>query len=441
MEPTYTLSLSVTALGEVLDVPHLTATLVHPDGTLRSRRLGLTGLLVGQGPDCQLTTSDPSVSREHCRLALTPRGVAFRDLGSKNGSYLRGLAVTEVLLPRDSTVMVGQSQLTVRQSGPSEQLPVSADHRFGRALGRSASMRALFQALEQLARSDARFLLAGESGTGKTLLAQAVHERSARKAAPFIVFDCASASAPLLESELFGHAAGAFTGADSEREGLIEVADGGTLFLDEVAELPLEAQTKLLRVLDDGRVKRVGENTWRSVDVRIISATHRDLEHAIAVGRIRSDLYIRLAPLNALVPPLRDRREDIPLLVEAFLSQHHPPRALEDLPANALELFASHPWPGNVRELRNSVLRWVLFPELAASAGFVTGTETRSLDRGLLQLPLREARDAVVAQFEHDYLTAKLQAHGGDVGFAAEEMGVSRQLVYRLMERHGVSRG
>jgi transcriptional regulator with PAS, ATPase and Fis domain len=269
-------------------------------------------------------------------------------------------------------------------------------------------------------------------------LARAVHERSPQKKGPFVVFDCSAVAGQLVESELFGHARGAFTGAVDHRAGVLEQADGGTLFLDEIGELPPELQPKLLRAIEARQYRRVGSNAWRSFDARLVVATHRDLRSEIASGSFRQDLYFRIAVVKIRVPPLRERRDDIDLIVQGFLSAQRPSRGLDDLPPGALAMLKAHDWPGNVRELRNTVARLLLFPHLGSGVFDDVAPGAGGLP---FRLPLREAREQVMQEFEHVYVTAKLREHGGNVSRAAEAMGVSRQLVHRLMGRHGIRSG
>jgi DNA-binding NtrC family response regulator len=341
---------------------------------------------------------------------------------------------------------------------------MSDEGRFGDAVGSSFPMRALFATLERVAPTDQTVLLLGESGTGKEVLARSLHARSPRNDGPFVVFDCGSTTASLVESELFGHVKGAFTGAAAAHEGLLEQADGGTLFIDEIGELPLDLQPKLLRALEDRKSRRLGSAEWKAFDTRVVAATHRDLRARVAEGTFREDLYYRLAVVEVRVPALRERKEDIPSLVERFLAARAPPLSLSHLPPHALKMLAGHDWPGNVRELRNVVERLVLFPELADKAlGPLSHAASQtSQDPGpsidlanpdpaqvlavlddlerttapLLRLPLQVARDALTEPFERVFITMKLREHDGNVSDAADSMGLSRSQLYRLLDRY-----
>ncbi len=403
--------------------------------------LGVTPVVVGVHTDCDVVLSDPRVSRRHCRLSLDARGVIIEDLSSKNGTLVGGVEVERARVPLGVPILVGTTQLVVRPLGGTVDVPLSVEMRFGDAIGASVSMRALFARLERAALSEVTILLLGESGTGKELLAQGIHAASPRRDGPFVPFDCGAVPPTLIEAELFGHVRGAFTGASADRRGVLAEADGGTLFLDEIGELPVDLQPKLLRALESREYRPVGGRAYQAFDARIVAATHRPLREDMASGTFRKDLYYRLAVVEARVPPLHERRDDIELLVERFLQAQTPPRSIRDLPPGALAMLRGHDWPGNVRELKNAVTRLLLFPESGAQA-FQDGIETvaGATSRLPLHLPLREAREQVVDAFERAYVVGKLAESGGNVSRAADAMGVSRQFLHRLMGRYDVRR-
>ncbi|MCU0702175.1 MAG: sigma 54-interacting transcriptional regulator, partial [Myxococcaceae bacterium] len=311
-------------------------------------------VVVGSHEDAGLVLKDTTVSRYHVELDARPDGVLVRDLESTNGTYLAGNRISEMIVEDQATVTVGKTTLRVGMVEADLGLP-AAQATFGPAIGAAPAMKQLFGILEKVAPTDSTLLLLGETGTGKEVLARAIHMKSRRAARPFVVVDCGAVAPTLIESELFGHVRGSFTGAVSDRNGAFLEADGGTIFLDEIGELPLELQPKLLRVLEAGTVRRVGEDKYRRVDVRVVAATHRDLEKEVEAGRFRRDLYYRLAVVLVTVPPLRDRLDDIPLLTHHFV--HGMGRGDFELPRGLLARFSAYHWPGNVRELRNLVER------------------------------------------------------------------------------------
>ncbi|NTX06165.1 sigma-54 dependent transcriptional regulator [Myxococcus sp. CA040A] len=319
-------------------------------------------------------------------------------------------------------------------------------------LGGSAAMHALHGLLSQVAARDLTVLLTGETGTGKELAARAVHKESPRAAKPFVAVNCGALPAELVESELFGHAKGAFTGATVAKPGLFEEAHGGTLFLDEIGDLPLPVQVKLNRALQEKEVRRVGTTVPVKVDVRVVAATHRDLSAEVAAGRFREDLYYRLNVVTVRLPALRERREDVPLLAMHFLSGSGRSE-VESFTAEALRALASYDWPGNVRQLENAVARAVavargtritpedLPPEVATSRGVTSGATApgvRATAESLAKLPYREAVDGARDTVSREYLTALMQEFSGNVTHAAERAGMERESLHRLLKRYGV---
>jgi transcriptional regulator with PAS, ATPase and Fis domain len=393
---------------------------------------------VGTALDNDLVLRDDSVSRNHCEIEATSAGVRVRDVGSTNGVMVGGLRAYDVLLPSEVKLQVGDTELSVVPLGETADREVSEGDRFVDVLGSSDRMRELFADLARIAVVDVSLLIEGETGTGKDLIAESVHVTSARNTAPFIVFDCGAVAPTLVESELFGHERGAFTGAVTARAGVFEQADGGTLFLDEIGELPKDLQPKLLRALDKRTVRRVGGATSIGVDVRVIAATNRNLRAEVERGTFREDLYFRLAAAHVTVPPLRDRMGDLPQLVEHFLALERPPRGIAEVPAQVWEMFRAHRWPGNVRELRNAVQRLLVTPDrlLRSAAPPLARPSTPPLEE---LIPLRIARRDAGDAFERAYLTAVLASTGGNVTRAAAVADVSRQMIQKLLRKHGIA--
>jgi transcriptional regulator with GAF, ATPase, and Fis domain len=390
---------------------------------------------IGTDPACDLPLRDPTVSRQHLSLHLEGGRIRVFDSGSTNGTEVDAVLVRDAYAKPDSTITAGDTKLRLKMLTDDIILPLSQKDRFGGLLGKSAAMRRIFSLLERVAPTPATLLVLGETGTGKEVVAEAVHRESDRSKGPFVVFDCAAVAPTLVESELFGHARGAFTGATGDRIGAFELADGGTLFLDEVGELPIDLQPKLLRVLERSEVRRLGAAGPRRVDVRVIAATHRDLSQAVTDGKFRQDLYYRLAVITIELPPLRERTEDVALLAAHF-GEELAPGSSAAIEA-AVASWQKRTWPGNVRELRNAVARLLAMgtiegagagrassPEVEPNAAF--GVDTSQ--------PLHEALEA----FERAYVLAAFEAAGSNVTRAAEIAGVTRQAMQRALARHGL---
>jgi DNA-binding NtrC family response regulator len=408
-------------------------------------------LTVGSQEGNDLVLPDATVSRFHAELERAADGWRIRDLGSTNGTQVNGVRVLDAYLGDQATLTFGATAVRFEVTQEQEDVPLHPEPRFGALVGESVAMRALFAQLDRLARTAATVLVLGESGTGKELIAEAVHQKSPRAGKPFIVVDCGAIPAELVESELFGHERGAFTGATSDRKGAFEAADGGTLFLDEIGELPLAVQPRLLRALERRQVKRVGADAHRSVDVRFIAATHRDLRQAVNQGTFREDLYFRLAVAQVRVPPLRERPDDLPLLLrhlwdETFRALGLPARPFTAPGEETMRHLSRLPWEGNVRELRNFVERSVALsgdldasrlavPSASPGAGAgaaAAGPEVRT------DLPYHQAKEAWLEVFEKAYLSHRLQKAGGNVSQMAREAEVDRAHLIKLLKKYAV---
>jgi DNA-binding NtrC family response regulator len=297
-------------------------------------------------------------------------------------------------------------------------------------VGRSEAMLEVYKTAARVAPSSATVLIQGESGTGKELVARAIHASSARAAGPFVPVDCGAIAEGVLESELFGHAKGAFTGAQASRRGLFEEANGGTLFLDEIGDIGPALQARLLRALQEGEIRRVGSNESIAVDVRVVAATNKDLAHAVKEGRFREDLFYRLNVVSIRIPPLRERREDVPLLAEHFAQKHGRPESA--ITPAALDLLSAYPWPGNVRELENVVARALALNP----TGVIVPEDLPDAIRGASAAPiptLPRGERPTLAELERRYAAQVLAEQGGNKTRAAEVLGIDRKTLYRIL--------
>ncbi len=388
-------------------------------------------LAIGTSPANRLVLADGLVSRHHCELTSTPLGLHVRDLGSTNGTFIDGVRVDAGYLRPGARLAIGGTTLAVEVAATQLVEAIPTAERFGRLLGTSPQMRRVFAVLERVAPSESTVLLEGETGTGKTLMAQMLHERSERSGGPFVVVDCSAIPPALIESELFGHERGAFTGAHAARAGAFEAAHGGTVFLDEIGELPLDMQPKLLRALEERVIKRVGSTEPTRLDVRLVAATNRDLRQEVNRGAFRPDLYYRLNTVRVKVPALRDRPEDIPLLVATFYRQFAGDDAAP--PASVLGEMMRRPWPGNVRELRSAVERVVLLGD------GIDGDDAAAIEPACdFTMSFRDAKEEAIARFERRYLRELLAAHQGNLSRAARAVRMDRNHLRDLARRHEV---
>jgi two-component system response regulator GlrR len=395
---------------------------------------------VGSDPANELVIDDRTVSRFHCEIRVDEEGARVTDLGSRNGTIVDGVRVQEGYLRDGSLINLGRAVVQFQYGAESNRLPLSERQSFGNMTGRSAAMRSTFAILERVATSDATILLEGETGTGKSIAAEAVHEASPRREHPFVIVDCGAIPANLLESELFGHEKGSFTGADTRRRGAFEEASGGTIFLDEIGELPLELQPKLLRVLESKAIRRIGTNTQQPVDVRVLAATNRDLRAEVNAGRFRPDLYFRLAVVKVRLPSLRQRPEDLPVLAEGILRRlgAKDDQLRELLTPSFVALLQRNAWAGNVRELRNYLERCLVFMEPQPTGEWHEEAPAAGATAVDSSIPYADARQLAVQRFEKAYVEDLLARHGGKVSVAAEAAGIARVYLYRLMSKHGV---
>jgi transcriptional regulator with GAF, ATPase, and Fis domain len=388
---------------------------------------GPARVLVGQSPACTVRLSDRRVSRRHAAFHLTEGPtVELQDLGSRNGTFVNRVRIAAAYLRGGETVGVGDSTLRLELVEPARRIPLSKATGFGRVVGASVEMRRLYPLLEKLAASDVPVVIEGETGTGKELIAEALHSEGRRADKPFVVFDCTTVAPNLVESELFGHERGAFTGALASRKGVFELADGGTLFIDEIGDLDLSLQPKLLRAIQRSEVRRVGGDKWLPVDVRVIAATRRDLDHEVQEGRFREDLFFRLVVARIELPPLRTRKGDVTLLA------HHLWKQLGGegtVPYDLVQRCEAYAWPGNVRELYNEVARRIALgdlDEVARGRAASSAQEKDFLGSVLaLDLPISRAREKLLDEFHRRYVERVIAQHGGNITRAAAASGLA----------------
>jgi DNA-binding NtrC family response regulator len=392
--------------------------------------------IIGSAPGSDIVISDRTVSRSHVELELVPEGVAVRDLGSRNGTYYLGQRVQSMVLGVGARIVVGQSAtLTIEADADAiGTLPPYDAPEYRGLVGDSPAMRKLFSVLRRLEGSLVTVLIDGESGVGKERVARALHEGSRVADGPFVAVDCGAIARDVVASELFGHRRGAFTGAVEGRRGAFEAANGGTLFLDELGELPIEVQPMLLRALETGEIRAVGDDQSRHVKVRLVAATNRDLEQRVREGLFRQDLFYRLAVVRLRVPPLRERPADIEPLARRFAEAE----GIGDLPREVLDALRAQPFPGNARELRNAIQAFAALGSLPA-----TRADDREARRAVLaaavdlERPFLEQRDALVDEFTRLYLDALFAKTGGNQTVAAQIAGLDRTYLGRLVAKLG----
>jgi len=432
-------------------------------------RLGLREVRIGRGREADLQLPDPSVSRLHARVFRVGRQYFLVDMGSRNGTHAEGKPVTQLPLADGRTFQVGPYCIHFFQAGgtsgsgeeptavftsgsarPPARTQRPAPPRatdagtpeespFG-LVGGSPHIRKLIDTIRRVAPSDVPVLIEGETGCGKELVARGIHDASDRRERPFVVVNCGAISPELVESELFGHEKGAFTGATAQRKGAFELAHSGTIFLDEIGELPFALQPKLLRSLEQKEIQRVGGNETIAAEVRIMAATHRNLREEIVRKAFREDLYFRIGGITIPVPPLRDRREDVAAIARHFLGvmERRANRPLPLLSPDALEALISHDWPGNVRELRNAVQRAVVMGD---------GAELTAADFSFLRQDAKAPLEPSVPeglsrweQSERTNILAELARQNGNKTRTARELGIAKSTLFEKLKKYGIRR-
>jgi DNA-binding NtrC family response regulator len=405
---------------------------------------------IGTAEDNDLVLTDNTVSRYHANVEHRGDRIAVIDHESTNGTLIgrTGIHLERALVPVGTVLMLGKSQIRV-DGGDTIDVELHDSDTLGPLRGRAPEMLRLMAQIRRAAQSDVSVLLLGETGVGKEVAARAIHESSGRAEGPFETVDCGALAPTLIASELFGHEKGAFTSADRQYIGAFERAHGGTLFLDEIGELPSSLQTVLLGALERRSFRRVGGTQKIDVDVRVVSATNRDLKSEVNSGRFRQDLFYRIAVLKLAIPPLRDRGEDIPLLVEHFLREiGHDGSVEEIIPRSAMEAMKEHRWPGNVRELRNFVEAAIAMGEAPAfdpedatpprsEAASKSEFPSVPFDR-LLKLSYKDARSKVLDEFEALFLADLISRTKGNVSEAARESKIHRSYLIQMLKRHGL---
>lgn len=428
------------------------------DGPSEKSKLDLSRkkiVKIGKKSDNDLVIGDKTVSRNHMEIEAQDNGYLLRDLNSTNGTFINGLRVKEAFLTPGDQITLGNSTLEFQAFDEKVQMEPSKKTTFGEMVGKSKKMRQIFGILERISPTQATVIIQGETGTGKELVARAVHANSPRKDKPFVVFDCSAIAPNLIESELFGHMKGSFTGAIKDRKGAFEEANGGTIFLDEIGELTIDLQPKLLRALEQREVKRVGSTQSIQLDVRVLCATNRNLKTEVEGGRFREDLYYRLSVVKIQLPPLRERSEDIPLIVEKILTHARYNKKPDGsyyaskVDDEALRILQRYQWPGNIRELNNILERAVSFSENGAvtanhlqfifSEMSADGVPNNSPQLNVdTNMPFKEAKAKIVEHFEKDYLEELLKKNKYNVSKASREAKIDRKHLRNLLIKYGL---
>ncbi len=431
------------------------------DGTTAEYIFDQPSVAIGAMDDNDIVVDDDTVSRYHCKITQDDDAYIIQDLGSTNGTFVNRVRIREAFLKPGCMLTVGKTDIRFQSLDERVEIqPVNRD-RFGRIVGTSVRMREIFGILEKIAPSGVTVVIEGETGTGKEVVARTIHEASRRADKPFVVFDCGAVPENLIESELFGHEKGSFTGAIMARQGLFENAQGGTIFLDELGELSLDLQPKLLRALEQREIRRVGSNKPIKIDVRVIAATNRNLAEEVKAGRFREDLFYRLSVVRLILPPLRERKEDLPHLTKHILARApfnkdgEGNQRVKSISREGLDAMMNYQWPGNVRELVNVVERACAYcegeyvgledlPENISGIGIVRrrpsaeAATAREKVEKIADKPFKEAKEEWLSSFERDYIYNLLKRNSFNISHAAREADIDRKYFRKLMKKYGI---
>jgi len=412
-----------------------------PQAGLRTR-ISLPSIKLGTAPDNDVVLADRTVSRHHAEIRITAQGLMIRDLGSTNGTFCNDVRVVEAFLQPDMRCALGQTDIRIAQCTEDRPYEISHEKRLGHLVGSTEPMRDLYGLIRAVAPTPTTILITGESGSGKEVVARTLHDLSGRRG-PLVVFDASVTDQEMVRNDLFGHVKGAFTGAMGPREGAFRRGDGGTLFIDEIGELPLELQPRLLRALESREVVPVGSDQPVKVDVRVVAATHRDLESMVEQGTFRADLFFRLSVISVRVPPLREIKDDIPLLMRNILSQ----LGLQcRLSKQAVAAMYEYDWPGNVRELRNVLERATVLcqgqeigPEhLRLQANRGAGAAAIEQGAGLRQPASSGSAPAQLKGIERQMIKEAIERNGNNKAAAARELGIPLSTLKRRIAEYQI---
>lgn len=407
------------------------AQLVQTFPLSRTTPIDKTMFTIGKNQDNDIVLFDEFVSGYHCKIEFRDSKFFLKDLQSTNGTFLNQQKVIEAELSHRAVLEVGKAKFNFNIQQTSKTVePMTNQHYFCGMVSHDPAMKEVFGLIKSLEASNAPAFIHGATGTGKELVARAIHENSSRKSGRFIAVNCGAIAKELIESELFGHEKGSFTGAAAQREGLFELADGGTLFLDEIGELPLDLQPKLLRVLETGEIRRVGSSKNLNVNVRVIAATHRDLADEVRQQRFREDLYYRIYVLPITLPTLNDRRDDIPYLAEHFLNK------AKTLSKAALDKLMAHTWPGNIRELKNTLERALV---ISHGKNEIEPAHIQYAQSTSKQPTTVSTAGATLEEIEKMAIIDALKRNHWKKTETAQKLGIAKSTLHEKLKKYGIS--